>query len=181
MIAECAKCWVECDWSIFSEGNACLSRKDVLSLQWKRLCVWWSGSGIKKTTLRVPAFSLLINIKLFLFVFICIITTIIAPSTFKSTIARHPKKMLSHCCMLCWNVIAIQFLNSPSILAVHLSSWHPCQEADNVMAGAGISVKTTSPLPVHRCHRYLSPCLQSTCQKDAHSQRELLSPQSALC
>lgn len=56
--------------------------------------------------------------------------------------------MLSRCCMLCWKLIAIQFLNSPSILAVHLSSWHPCQGADNVMAGAGISAKTTSPLPV---------------------------------
>ena len=80
--------------------------------------------------------------------------------------------MLSSCPVLYWKLIAIQFLNSPSILAVHLSSWHPCQEADNVMAGAGISVKTTSPLPV------TDTCLP-VCRALArrmHTQRESLFP-----
>lgn len=55
------------------------------------------------------------------------------------------KKMYS---MLCWKLITMHSLNSPSIPAVHGSSWHLCQGADNVMAGAGISAGTTSPQPV---------------------------------
>lgn len=45
-------------------------------------------------------------------------------------------------------------VNHPLKLTFHASSWHLCQGADNVMAGAAISAGTTRPRP---CHRYLSP------------------------